>query len=60
MTIHWATDEGMITAWIERNGLRVYAASGYSLEIAIGRLVYALSQRDDPEGQPHVEIVEGA
>ena len=58
MTIHYWTTGRTVTAWIERDGVRVWEASGDSLELAIGRPVYALSQRDDPGATPHVEIVE--
>lgn len=58
MTIHYSTTGRTVTAWIERDGVRVWEASGDSLELAIGRLIYSLSQRDDPNAKPHVEIVE--
>ena len=58
MIIHYSEDGREVTAWVEKGGVRIEEASGYSLEMAVGRLVYALSQRDDPKAEPHVEIVE--
>ena len=59
MTIHYSQKGGTVTAWIVKDGERVYEASGDSLELAVGRLIYALSQRDDPAAKPHFAIVEG-
>ena len=58
MTIYYSQKGRTVTAWIEQGGVRVYEAGGSSLEMAVGNLVYALSQRDDPDATPHVEIVE--
>ena len=58
MTIFYSQKGRTVTAWIEQNGVRVFEASGSSLELAVGRLVYALSQSDDPQLKPHVAIVE--
>ena len=58
MTIYYSEQGRTVTAWIEQGGVRVYEASGSSLELAVGRLVYALSQRDDPQAKPRIRIVE--
>jgi hypothetical protein len=59
MTIYVTHKGNVWTAWIQRrDGTRIYEASGNSLELAVGRLVYALSQRDDPAAKPRVRIVE--
>ena len=58
MTIYYTEHGSTVTAWIEQKGVRVYEASGNSLEMAVGRLVYALSQRDDPAAAPKVIIEE--
>jgi hypothetical protein len=47
------------TAWIEdETGKIIWSAGGVSEADAIFNLLYALTQRDDPTLEPHVEIVE--
>ena len=58
MTFYYSQDSDAVTAWIEHNGVDVYEASGGSLETALGNLVYALSQRDDPKATPIIRVVE--
>jgi ribosomal protein S11 len=58
MKIYYTDENGNVTAWVEQGGKRAYEASAYSLEMAVGRLVYALSQRDDPKAEPSVIIEE--
>jgi hypothetical protein len=58
MKIYCSTKGDTVTAWIEDHGKRVWEADGDTLELAVGRLIYALSQRDDPNATPKVEIVE--
>ena len=58
MTIHVTHKGDVWTAWIQRrDGGRICEASGGSLELAVGRLVYTLSQGDDP-ARLRVRIVE--
>jgi hypothetical protein len=59
MTIHYSQKGRTVTAWLERKGVRIAEASGNSLEMAIGRLVYAFSQGDDPAATPRIRVVEG-
>jgi hypothetical protein len=59
MTIHYELQGRTVTAWLERKGVRIAEASGNSLEMAIGRLIYELSQRDDPAATPRLRVVEG-
>ena len=59
MTIYHSVKGHTHTAWIEdKRGVRVWEASGSTEAVAVFNLLYALSQRDDPDATPHVVIVE--
>ena len=58
MTYFCTHQDNVWTVWIGTRTHRVYEASDPSLELAMGKLAYALSQRDDPNARPYVHLVE--
>ncbi len=54
MIIYFSVTGSQTTAWIEKDGVRVWEASGDSLADAGQRLIEALANRDDPKAEPKV------
>jgi hypothetical protein len=57
MTFYYSVRDSTYTVWIEYQGTKTYEASGNSLEMALGNLVYALSQGDDPNRKPLIKVI---
>ena len=58
MNYYCTLENGTYVVWIGTRTKRVFGASGPTVEVAWGRLMYALSQRDDPKAKPRVRLVE--
>jgi len=58
MTIYFSSLEKGFKVWITRRGITIDESDGETIEMALGNLIYALSQGDDPDRIPRIVLKE--